>query len=525
MAPPRVQPPVVVLNPPPPPAPAAAHAQPNPGDIIPNNNDIIILNPLPGAPLLNPLLFPIPPIPLIPIPLNDNNEQFDPMEIVPRMQWVLPFLGFVLAFNAFMHRLAITLNDVTCFRFTTLIHGLPVDALGVAERASLFASAHHVGLNWTTGGVAPPTAAAQVPAIHINMPAPLPPAPHVSNAVFEQRDQLHAFIGKYDPLRIVRMTEIYAQGTLTLQLQHLKTYVQGVPGNTYSVLSNADVVALTSGSFFDLNGIRPSEVYKWTRKLNPRIPAGPLPTELEAIAKVAQLLITYVNAELGQLILDFFQRAENAMFEYAPRLAVPLHLLVTEHLTENLFPLFMQASSPTNTVYAAAAAASTEFLVKQNLINTLLTMQSARAKATDDARAANPRGNFGAPSNGPQRADSAAGSSGSGVGGTPSPPPAGQPYHNPPPNKVQPEEYTGGALPPFLSPESGVALCYPSRSTFGRCPYASCNKQHNWTGVTPAEQIGIKRWLEQWLRKRKWEYFVKWSQNGGRPAAWPAICG
>jgi len=444
------------------------------------------------------------------------------------MQWTIPSLGPVLGNDALMHRLAGAMRDPTCFRFMAFIHAMPPGAMGDVERAALLASALHIGQCWNTGGVvpAPPAPpAAAVPAIinNIVMPAAPVAGPIVSHTVYESRDRLLANIGKFDPARRVQYTAIFNQGTATLQLQHLRMSILAKVGHTYCVLSDADVKALTSGAFFDAENIRPSEVDIMARKINPRLLKGaPLPTELEAIAQVAEWLVLYVNADLGQLILDLIPRATDAMNMYAPSLACLPHELIMRHLTETIFPLFVLPSTAEANVFAAATAATTEFLVKQNVINTLIVIDKEKD------RIARNRGHTGALSDGSQRANNGAG--GGGKTAAPQnppaqPPPHGQQYHNPPTNKVRPVEWTAGDLPPYPHPASGVAICYPSRSTFGRCPYASCSKQHEWTGITAPEQTAIRAWLVLWLRKRKWEQFITWSDNGGRPGTWPAICG
>ena len=507
-----------------PPAPLAALiAPPLPGDIGPIIN---IALPIIPPHILNPLL--PAPIPLLPIPHINNNNPFDPhQEMAPRMWWILAYLGHVIGNVPLMHRLAITTNDETCYRFSALIHALPPGEFGGAERAELHAAVVHIGRTWATGGElpAPPAAALPAPpaapAINIVMPAA---GPHVSNAVYELRDKHTAMIGKFDALRRPICAAIYAQGTAQLQTQHMRNYLVGLPGHTYNMFSDADVKYIMNVEFFSPTAIRPAEVYAMRRKINSRLIPGPLPTELDAITQAATWLAQYCNQQLGQLLIDFIPRAIAAMQLYAPLLECsPTELMMT-FLNQDIFPLFALPSTAEAPIYPVAAAAADAFLVKQDLINSLVMIEKAKAIAA--------RGHTGAlPTVGSQRANNGAGGGGGGQAAPPQtqPPPAplppGQLYHNAPGNNVRPVEWTAGALPPYPHPASGVSLCYPSRSTFGRCPYNTCQKQHDWSGITAPEQTAIKAWLILWLKKRRWDQFVTWSNSGGIPGNWPAICG
>jgi len=304
--------------------------------------------------------------------------------------------------------------------------------------------------------------------------------------------------------------------SLVMQSQAFLALITAQAGNEFAVLSDAQVLCLNNGGVLEAVNLNVTFVDKMMRALNPRLPPG-LPTELEAFTQAAEWVSTWVNRRLGELIISFINRSLKKMRSCAPYLmTLSSHVeFVRDFMLTNVSPAITNATA-VGDVYDTVAAAATECLQDQTLVNTLLRFDF-RAR-----QAANARGHTGAPTSGSQRANNAAGGGGGGAG---APAGWGPPYRDPPPGQRMPPPYTGGPIPRFPIPASGVLLCYASRSTLGRCPYAACTRQHDWTNVTAAEQATIKMWLVNWLAKRKWDQFVLWSNSGGLPGAWPAICG
>jgi len=292
------------------------------------------------------------------------------------------------------------------------------------------------------------------------------------------------------------------------------------PGHQFAVLSDAQVICLTNGGILEAANLSVTFVDKLMRALNPRLPPG-LPTELEAITQIAQWVIMFMNRQLGELIIDFMPRALVQMRAVAPRRMTPYSLtqVTLDFMSTHVAPAVTNATAAGN-VFNTIAAAATAYLADQAITSTLVQFEMDATKAASAAD--NSRGHFGAPTNGLQRANNAAGGGGGGAraAGAVAPPA----LIDPPAGRTRPAEWTSGVLRGFPQPQSRVQLCYISRSTFGRCPYATCAKQHDWSNVTPPEQVEITRWLADWLKKRKWDQYVIWSRSGGIPAAWPAIC-
>ncbi len=428
-------------------------------------------------------------------------------------------LGPILRESALMHRVAVALGDPSSFRFTSIMHDIPEEILGEVARDRLLEAAKLIADGWSTGGVAPrdmPQPAAPGAVNNIIMP------PHESPGVIEGRYRFNVTSGKYNAFHRTFYFTIAEMTNGPMQVANLSTYVTGKPGHEFAVVTDATVRSLTSGGFFTKEGIVPVEVDKVRRQLKPRVLRTSALTELEAYDQVFDWLGMFVNIELAILLKDFVTRAAAAMEDYGPELMCPLEDLVRLFLLTRAIPLFNRPSSAAAPVLAAIGQAAISFLNEQTVVTNLLTM----------------RGRIGAPSAGPQRANNAAGGGGGGGGGGGAraaagggggpphgPPPPGQQYHDPPPNKRRPLPFTDdiGRCPPIAS---RIALCYPTHSPFGRCPYAgNCTRQHNWANVTAAEQRLVEDWLKLWLLKQQWSHFVKWSDNGGAPAAWPQICG
>jgi len=421
-------------------------------------------------------------------------------------------MGRVLHVGPLMHRLAIAAGDPTCYRFVVLVNAWPAVGMGAADRAALLAAAEVIGDCWDTDGV-PAAAAAPAFVNHIHMPAQ---QPHVPTGVLALQDRFRQSAGKLDADRQALYGAIMAQPSTVMHTQGFLAVIMAQPGNQFAVLSDPQVLCLTNGGVFEAQNLNITAVDKLMRALNPRLPPG-LPTELEAFSQAARWIITFVHRLLGQLILDFIPRALDKMRQVAPDLMTPLSLtlFVRDFLMTHVAPAITNATAIGN-VYAGVAAAATEYLETQAVMYTLLRFaENARRAAEAAAATINPRGHFGAPTNGLQRANNAAGAG----------QPSGQPLRPAPPTKTVPAQYTGGALPAFPHPANGSRLCYPSRSTLGRCPYATCTKQHDWTGISAAEQALIKAWLVQWLQKQRWDQYVKWSDNNSPPGVWPTICG
>ena len=428
------------------------------------------------------------------------------------MMWVLHLIGSILGVFALMHRLAIAASDPTCYRFVRLVNDWPAPGMGAAERAVLLEGAARIGECWLTQGVRPAPAA---PAIVINMPAQAPPLPHVSTALLVVQDRYRNSIGKLDAQHQAVYTVIMALPSTVMQTQALLAIITAHADNAFAVLTDAQVLCLTNGGVLEAANLNVPFVDKMMRALNPRLPPG-LPTELEALTQAAEWVTTFVNRRLGVLIAEFIPRSLKKMRTCAPDLMTPSSLIdfVREFLLTHVSPAITNATA-VGDVYDAVAAAATENLLDQTVVNTLVRFEYRARHAADV------RGHNGAPTGGSQRANPGAGGGGSGAR---APPREGENYHDPPPNKTRPDEYTA-ELPRYPQPKSKVVLCFPSRSTMGRCPYATCNRQHDWANVTVPEQLLVKDWLKLWLAKQRWTQFVKWSDTGGTPGTWPAICG
>jgi len=303
---------------------------------------------------------------------------------------------------------------------------------------------------------------------------------------------------------------------IAMQNQALLALIMAQPGHRFAVLTDSQVLCLTNGGVLEAANLNPTAVDKMMRALNPRLPPG-LPTELEAVAQIAKWVIMFVNRQLGQLIVEFIPRALEQMQTVAPRRMTQSSLaqVTLDFLTTHVAPAVTNATAVGN-VFNIVTAAANAYLEDQAIRSTLIEFEMDATRA-----AAISRGHTGAPTSGSQRANNAAGGGGVGAGAAAV---GGPPYRDPPTGKRMPPQYTGGPLSRFPIPASGVLLCYASRSTLGRCPYAACTRQHDWTNVTAAEQATIKIWLVDWLAKRKWDQFVLWSNAGGLPGAWPAIC-
>ena len=431
------------------------------------------------------------------------------------MQWALPSLGQGLVDDALMHKLAIAAGDPNCFRFVRLANEWPAAGMDAGDRTVMLAGVREVGRCWVTEGVLPGPAPAAI-VNHIHMPpAPLP-APHVGTTVLGAQDRFRNTISKLDPDKRAVHTGIMALPSLVMQSQAFLALIAAQAGNEFAVLSDAQVLCLNNGGVLEAVNLNVTFVAILMRALNPRLPPG-LPTELEAFTQAAEWMTNLVNRRVGELIVPFINLSLKKMRSCAPDLMTPSsHVeFVRDFMLTYVSPAIMNATA-VGDVYDTIAAAAAECLLDQSVVNALLRFDYRARQAVIS------RGHTGAPTGGSQRAINAAGGGGGGAG---APAVGGPPYRVPPTGKQMPTQYTGGPIPRFPLPASGVLLCYASRSTLGRCPYAACARQHDWTNVTPAEQVTIKRWLVDWLAKRKWEQFVLWSDSGGLPGAWPALCG
>jgi len=432
------------------------------------------------------------------------------------MRWMLALLGYVLNDGVLMHKLAIAAGDPTCFRLTALIHAIPAGAMGAADRAALHEATERIGRGWNTQGVA---GVAPQPFV-IQMPA-APALPHPSAVVLEIQDRFVTATGKFDPAHRAVYAVIMTRTSAQLQIQGLRAVILAHPGHDFAILSDTEVRTLAFGGFLSEENLNVAAIDKLRRVLNPRLPAGH-PTELAAYGLIAKWMEMFVNTRVGDLMIGFYTRVSDRMYEVAPAFCndSTQNKLIRDFLSSYVIPIFGRAVANID-VYDAIAAAATTYLDGASLFSKLLSLKMLENEASQ--LSTGPRGHTGAPTGGLQRANNTAG------GGTTNATAGSSPPRDPPPGRRRPAVYTDGPLPPFPQPPQPpngprIVLCYPSRSTFGRCPHPVCNKQHDWTGITAADQAPIKTWLVQWLRKTMWEQYIKWSDNNGTAATWPAIC-
>ena len=493
-------------NDPPPQAPAqggqgaldaAALAAAGLGEIIPiplppaNAN----LNPLQNINLN--LLLPIPPF--APLPLVPNLNPFSVAEFPAHMLWVLSFLGMVLSQVDLMHRLAASCHEANCFHFLQIVYAFPEGILPPAHHASLLVNTERISTCWDTNGVprqnAPPVNNIIMPPVAVHVPSELASARHI----------FHATAGRLDSVMHDLQLTAHNQGNHAVVLEHLKSIVEMRNNHALSDLSKSMIIELSSGAFFSTDGVTPSSIMNFRAKRNIRLPPKTM-SKMEALVEAISMLKLFVNAPLAKLMTEFLECSRLAMEEHFPDFKV-LHIdFVLHFLAISIFPLMHHPSSVAHPVLPAAEAACTAALVRSELLFTLVNLVQKHAD--------------GAPT------DSRAGQTVGDGGSAPAPVtlPPGE-YHRPPAGKTQPAVCTKDPGPCPKPAVMGIELCYAERSSFGRCPYAGCIKQHSWEGVTAAEQAAIKKWLAAWLSKRKWDLFVKWSRvSRGNPTTWPALC-
>ena len=510
---------------------AAYDAAPAPGEIglIPNNVNFNILPIQPIPPFVNHALnnlnlLPINPNPLLnphlpplafafnlpPPPLpGPNNNPFNIDEIPANMIWVLAFLGAVINMVDLMHRIAVTLGDPNCLRFMQVAQAIPEEALTAADRVSFMGNVHTVAARWTTGGVV--QQAPQQPIV-VNVAAP---AERVSGDVVAARAQWSTSRGNFDPPTLAEHDAIFTQGNTTVHSQLHRDFVTRRCQFMCELLTKAQINEIITGGFFSSEGVTPVNMNLLEQQMNSRLPPQPMMSKMEALVAATEMLRIFVNAPLSVLLTSFYAKAHLAIRLHFPQCGVSLISYLLYFLHTSIFPLLRRPSSALNPILPLADAACTTALVRVELLTSLLSLP--RDEKHNGALPGPPR---------------AIGGGGGGGGGAPVPAapvpapavplPAGQ-YRQPPPGKTRPQ-FCNTPPGPCPRPANNAELCYASHSTFGRCPYASCTKQHDWTGITAAEQTAINAWLALWLRKRKWDMYTKWSDNGGNHATWPALC-
>ena len=331
-----------------------------------------------------------------------------------------------------------------------------------------------------------------------------PAAVHVPSDLAPSRHIFHASAGRLDPVMHAMQLTAHNQGNHAVMLEHLRSIVEMRNNHALSDLSKSMIIELSSGAFFSTDGVTPSNIMNLRSKRNIRLPPKTM-SKMEALVEAISMLKLFVNAPLAKLMTEFLECSRLAMEEHFPDFKV-LHIdFVLHFLAISIFPLMRRPSSVAHPVLPAAEAACTAALVRSELLFTLVNLVQKHAD--------------GAPT------DSRAGQTVGDGGSAPAPVtlPPGE-YHRPPAGKTQPAVCTKDPGPCPKPAFKDIELCYAERSSFGRCPYAGCTKQHDWNNVTAAEEILLKKWLAEWLKKRKWDLFVKWSSNGGNPTTWPALC-
>jgi len=411
-----------------------------------------------------------------------------------------------------MHALAITLGDPDASRFMPLAMTTAniADAFIPADRAAFIVGSQFVIAHWLTGG-APAVAAPAAPApnIIVNIPE------RRQEAVALLQDKFNYSSGKYSAERYAIMEALCHQGPASLTQQAIRRNIEALCH--HPALTDTDIREISTGTLLSIKGIDPSNVLGLRQRINSRLTNEILLPEIDAYREVLGIFSRFVNPAFADQLTQFTDQLKTSLDTEFPTLRRPLFDVIKRFLEDDVCPLLNGPSSPADPLLPRLIVLCNNFLNHQTLFETLMSMQATTTTVT-----AQPRGHGGAQT-GPPRAGGGAGNHGAGGGGGGGGPAAPVTRYPAPPNRVIPEEYTV-APGPFQRPASGCDICFASQSTLGRCPYAVCNKQHSWQGVTPAEKSAITAWLAVWLKKRRWDMYIKWCSSGGNPATWPALC-
>jgi len=285
-------------------------------------------------------------------------------------------------------------------------------------------------------------------------------------------------------------------------------------------MTTAQAKELASAAFFTYEGIAPANIGQLVQCTNSRLPQQPPLSRMQALNTAIKLLKLLVNDALADLLKDFIEDAQDQLKIDFPENRIPFENYIMFIFKVKIFPLIAAPSSALRPVLPRVAAVCTAALLEVNLQSALSTVRDIMRDEADAVKHHGappaPAAPAGAPAGGWAAAASAAPP-------VPNALPAGQ-YHPAPAGRTRPALCTTAPGPCPGNVAQIANLCYACQSTFGRCPYNNCTKQHSWANITAAEQLQIKDWLAKWLAKRKWDLFVQWSTNGGNPTTWPVLC-